>query len=65
VLWSRGGRQMHIQWVIKMRMLATEEGSKTIAAGIKAFVPIMRGSQGSVAIKALAAGQTYEYMLSE
>jgi hypothetical protein len=60
-----GGRQkrLHCQGVMKVRMMPNEEGVKTMVNHIKAYIPIVRGSAGTVVCKPLEVGQSWTYML--
>jgi hypothetical protein len=48
---------------MQVRMLATEEGVKTMVNHLKAFIPIVRGSMGTVVCKPLEPEQSWTSML--
>lgn len=60
-----GGRQqrLHVQGVMRLRLETTTLAISVLKEDIKRFVPIQRGSGGTVAVNPLQEGQTWTYML--
>ena len=60
-----GGRdaRLHVQGLLRIRMETTTVASTALKKHIKQFIPIQRGSRGTVAAQPLSQGQSWDHML--